>query len=486
MNFHFENFDIKTGVIFGGTFPVGKQRGPQFLSCGDPFVRLGSLETQASVFFRSGANARLMWRLVALRSKAASSSQWIWERKWRKFIGLHLKITFLDGVYVLDEFEEKKYKVPGFSGLQSRDIHTKCSKNRAVRRLQGNKECTRGTKVTICGVDNHGSIPGKGMGFLICHHVRIGCVIHLFSYNGRDPNRRDPESFIVNGHLLCPHGGLLYNPATSEEPSSSNRFVVVTEVEWNKLLNFYSVDCDIVVRRDLDTGVLISEPDVCEECVLARLEVEEMELLQYKKAKIFVRKIADTDSNKCQSQDSGRDGGSAVSEYKDDPEYQKRKPAYNEIISTYRKSFAHIRIIVGDPSAIERGFLWVKWGTTGRRDGAVQRVLDSSDAERLCGSPLWLRKSGGSVDLTHLHSSSLGFDAKRPKLATSSCGSATPGDGRVRKSTRHRRMRGEKELYVSSTLKLLDLKVMLLKQEPGLSFSTKNIFVTPYIRCRDT
>lgn len=60
-----------------------------------------------------------------------------WERKWRKFIGLHLKITFLDGVYVLDEFEEKKYKVPGFSGLQSRDIHTKCSKNRAVRRLQG-------------------------------------------------------------------------------------------------------------------------------------------------------------------------------------------------------------------------------------------------------------------------------------------------------------------------------------------------------------
>ncbi|XP_021932449.1 ubiquitin carboxyl-terminal hydrolase 48-like isoform X3 [Zootermopsis nevadensis] len=191
----------------------------------------------------------------------------------------------------------------------------------------------------------------------------------------RDPNRRDPESFIVNGHLLCPHGGLLYNPATSEEPSSSNRFVVVTEVEWNKLLNFYSVDCDIVVRRDLDTGVLISEPDVCEECVLARLEVEEMELLQYKKAKIFVRKIADTDSNKCQSQDSGRDGGSAVSEYKDDPEYQ-------------------------------------------------------------------------------------GFDAKRPKLATSSCGSATPGDGRVRKSTRHRRMRGEKELYVSSTLKLLDLKVM--------------------------
>lgn len=56
--------------------------------------------------------------------------------------------------------------------------------------------------------------------------------------------------------------------------------------------------------------------------MLARLEVEEMELLQYKKAKIFVRKIADTDSNKCQSQDSGRDGGSAVSEYKDDPEYQ--------------------------------------------------------------------------------------------------------------------------------------------------------------------
>jgi hypothetical protein len=62
--------------------------------------------------------------------------------------------------------------------------------------------------------------------------------------------------------------------------------------------------------------------DVCEECVLARLKVEELELLQYKKAKIFVRKIAVTDSDKCQIQDAGRGSSTTVSEYKDDPMYQ--------------------------------------------------------------------------------------------------------------------------------------------------------------------
>jgi hypothetical protein len=36
----------------------------------------------------------------------------------------------------------------------------------------------------------------------------------------RDPSRKDPESFIVNGSLLCPHGGLLYDPASSDESGS--------------------------------------------------------------------------------------------------------------------------------------------------------------------------------------------------------------------------------------------------------------------------
>jgi hypothetical protein len=60
-----------------------------------------------------------------------------------------------------------------------------------------------------------------------------------------------------------------------------------------------------------------------------------------------------------------------------------------------------------------------------------------------------------------------GCDAKRPKLSSSSCSSLTPGvstpsaDVRVRKSTRHRRVRGEKELNVSSKLTLLELKVMV-------------------------
>ncbi|GFG35467.1 hypothetical protein Cfor_09123, partial [Coptotermes formosanus] len=76
----------------------------------------------------------------------------------------------------------------------------------------------------------------------------------------RDPNRRDPESLIVNGSLLCAHGGLLYDPATSEESGSSSRFVVVAEAEWNALSKFYSADQDITVKRDLQSNTLTTEP----------------------------------------------------------------------------------------------------------------------------------------------------------------------------------------------------------------------------------
>jgi len=62
--------------------------------------------------------------------------------------------------------------------------------------------------------------------------------------------------------------------------------------------------------------------DVCEECVLARLKVEEMELLQYEKARIFIRKVAVTDCKNDQMQDTASASNATPSECKDDPEYQ--------------------------------------------------------------------------------------------------------------------------------------------------------------------
>ena len=61
---------------------------------------------------------------------------------------------------------------------------------------------------------------------------------------------------------------------------------------------------------------------VCEECVLARLKVEELELLQYERARIFIRKVAVTDFKKDEMQDTASASNAAPSEYKDDPEYQ--------------------------------------------------------------------------------------------------------------------------------------------------------------------
>ena len=61
---------------------------------------------------------------------------------------------------------------------------------------------------------------------------------------------------------------------------------------------------------------------MCEECVLARLKVEELELLQYEKARIFIRKVAVTDCKNDQMQDTLSASNPAPSECKDDPEYQ--------------------------------------------------------------------------------------------------------------------------------------------------------------------
>lgn len=54
------------------------------------------------------------------------------------------------------------------------------------------------------------------LGAGIANHV-MHCLKFLCH---RDPSRKDPESLIVNESLLCCHGGLLYNPATSDEQGS--------------------------------------------------------------------------------------------------------------------------------------------------------------------------------------------------------------------------------------------------------------------------
>jgi len=55
---------------------------------------------------------------------------------------------------------------------------------------------------------------------------------------------------------------------------------------------------------------------------MARLKVEELELLQYEKARIFIRKVAATDCKNDQMQDTASASNAAPSECKDDPEYQ--------------------------------------------------------------------------------------------------------------------------------------------------------------------
>ncbi|XP_034233930.1 ubiquitin carboxyl-terminal hydrolase 48-like [Thrips palmi] len=118
--------------------------------------------------------------------------------------------------------------------------------------------------------------------------------------------RSEPPLGLLNEPLLCQHMRLLYNPASLED--SLKRLVLVWPSEWEALQSFYSVDHQLSGSRDLLTGDVTFSPVVCEECQESRREAQQAALCTYKRAKIFVRRVADeTKVDSTQAMDTSGD-----------------------------------------------------------------------------------------------------------------------------------------------------------------------------------
>ncbi|CAH1775543.1 unnamed protein product [Owenia fusiformis] len=195
----------------------------------------------------------------------------------------------------------------------------------------------------------------------------------------KSPTSKSPPDAICNTPLLCPHGGVMFEPDLIGIDQSTEHMCYIKPDEWNILCGFLSSDVEIAVTRiEEESGLVtfLTQPEVCRECCSARNAQEMKERLEYKDAKLYVRKVT---SNKDLPGSIDRLAG--PTEDKDDPLFSQ---------------------------------------------GAKRKKLDDGSIE---------------VPIKNLQTD----------------------ESITRRSTRHRKTRGEKEIIVSSSQTLRDLKIQILR-----------------------
>ena len=207
--------------------------------------------------------------------------------------------------------------------------------------------------------------------------------IFLFAWKQfiKEPSKMTAITEVNNKSLLCNHGLFVYPPENDSTLKSDDRVAYLWPREWLSIQKYYTVDVEIVLMsvHSEEKRETIIVPNVCDECLISRLNEEENEIYDYKSVKIYVRKA----DKKVKTNQDGEDSRT------DDPDF------------------------TNNPSSSEKK-----------------------------------RKSCSDTQLEPL--------GKIPKTSEN----ATI----IRKSQRHRKQRGEKELIVSSNDTLKDLKLQIMKE----------------------
>lgn len=111
----------------------------------------------------------------------------------------------------------------------------------------------------------------------------------------KEPQRNEPVTCVMNSTLLCSHGELLYSPDPTEEICPDSCLVLVSDIEWQTIKEIFDVDYEIIVGVIQDEGqepCITTEPSVCETCLAARRKEEALKELNYRNAKIYVKRVS--------------------------------------------------------------------------------------------------------------------------------------------------------------------------------------------------
>ncbi|VDI64157.1 ubiquitin carboxyl-terminal hydrolase 48 [Mytilus galloprovincialis] len=111
----------------------------------------------------------------------------------------------------------------------------------------------------------------------------------------KEPLKYKPIQNIGNSILICEHEGYLYPQSQGQlELYVNDNFVYTWSSEWDKISQMFNVDYEISIisYEDDDKNLgIVTLPQVCDECVVSRLNQEENARFDYDEAVIFVRKI---------------------------------------------------------------------------------------------------------------------------------------------------------------------------------------------------
>lgn len=215
----------------------------------------------------------------------------------RRLVPPRIWTIFLSYFPAAKEFPRNSQVCPAcqekeFEGQMVKDTHRKVAQaqKEALADLYLNKNRpnldpasrkTRAVNGTICPVE------GKEHFFVVSQEF----VDRWRNFIGCSRRNSEPPLGLLNESLLCQHQRLLYDPTDPND--YDRRMVLVWPREWQDLQSFYSVDHELSGTRDSLTGEVSLSPVLCDECLRTRREALQAELCNYKRAKIYVRRVAD-------------------------------------------------------------------------------------------------------------------------------------------------------------------------------------------------
>lgn len=226
----------------------------------------------------------------------------------------------------------------------------------------------------------------------------------------RRPTKSTPVSSIGNSILLCPHGGFMFT-YHSMLNGDDQHVALLWPNEWEVISRHFLVDQPISICRlsqDTPTGPSVdytTQPELCQECREGFIFQQQRDLREYAQATVYIRKVID---DKRVIKDAAPEANVSGSEA--EPEEEREEPVKMD----------------------------------GDRDPDFSQSEDGAKRLKL------------SDDCA---TSSLGH-APSPGHTPLPCGGKSSGG--IRRSTRHRKLRGEKALIVSANQTLKELKIQIM------------------------
>ncbi|XP_014778290.1 ubiquitin carboxyl-terminal hydrolase 48 [Octopus bimaculoides] len=324
----------------------------------------------------------------------------------------------------------------------------------------------------------------------------------------KDPIRRSPVITVRNSALICVHGGMLYEPDLNAVALASQCITYLWPEEWTFIEASCTVDIEITVHKQSaqpDDGqpVFVCKPAVCQDCFLSRLQQEEQQRFEYTGAKIYVRKVlkdwqqlkttmgytnlctTTTTPNATPTVAAALAARSVDDSDPKDLDFQaggKRLKVAPSTDVTTTNTTTITNSTASNTTATTTNNIVNSMGatTTTTTTTTTNTTANTSTTTTTTATEATVitttttattTTSSTSVPGASLLSSSSSLSSSLSS-STSLSSSLPAGDGAklttsvdnsVRRSHRHRRMRGEKEVVVSSTDTLRDLKLQIMK-----------------------